>query len=125
MVRLRRMDLRLATQVLVLQVAVVTLTLGLAGGMLAFFSHDRLASQYEDQSLDVARAIAYAPAVRADVERYDATPLTPSPELTEALANGQLQMLATEIQTARGPALRGHHQRPGHQAVPSQPGRTR
>ena len=99
MVRLRRMDLRLATQVLVLQVAVVTLTLGLAGGMLAFFSHDRLASQYEDQSLDVARAIAYAPAVRADVERYDATPLTPSPELTEALANGQLQMLATEIQT--------------------------
>src|SRR6185436_10475692 len=70
-----------------------------AGGMLAFFSHDRLASQYEDQSLDVARAIAYAPAVRADVERYDATPLTPSPELTEALANGQLQMLATEVQT--------------------------
>jgi len=92
------MDLRLATQVLVLQVAVVTLTLGLAGGMLAFFSHDRLASQYEDQSLDVARAVAYAPAVRADVTRYDATPLTPSPELTEALANGQLQMLATEIQ---------------------------
>ena len=98
MVRMRRMDLRLATQVLVLQVAVVTLTLGLAGGMLAFFSHDRLASQYEDQSLDVARAVAYAPAVRADVTRYDATPLTPSPELTEALANGQLQMLATEIQ---------------------------
>src|SRR6185312_5698689 len=36
MVRMRRVDLRLATQVLVLQVAVVTLTLGLAGGMLAF-----------------------------------------------------------------------------------------
>ena len=29
--------------------------------MLAFFSHDRLASQYEDQSLDVARAIACTP----------------------------------------------------------------
>jgi two-component system CitB family sensor kinase len=98
MVRIRRVDLRLATQVLVLQVAVVTLTLGLAGGLLAFFSHDRLASQYETQSLDVARAIAYAPAVRADVERYDAAPLTPSPELTEALANGQLQTLATEVQ---------------------------
>jgi two-component system CitB family sensor kinase len=98
MVRKRRMDLRLATQVLVLQVAVVTLTLGLAGGMLAFFSHDRLASQYEDQSLDVARAVAYAPAVRADVTRYDATPLVPSPALTEELANGQLQTLATEIQ---------------------------
>jgi two-component system, CitB family, sensor kinase len=99
MVRMRRVDLRLATQVLVLQVAVVTLTLGLAGGMLAFFSHDRLASQYETQSLDVARAVAYAPAVRADVERYDATPLTPSPQLTEELANGPLQTLATEIQT--------------------------
>ncbi len=99
MVRMRRVDLRLATQVLVLQVAVVTLTLGLAGGMLAFFSHDRLASQYEDQSLDVARAIAYAPAVRADVERYDVTPLVPSPALTDELADGQLQTLATEVKT--------------------------
>jgi two-component system CitB family sensor kinase len=98
MVRMRRVDLRLATQVLVLQVAVVTLTLGLAGGMLAFFSHDRLASQYEDQSLDVARAIAYAPAVRADVARYDATPLVSSSALTDELAGGQLQTLATEIQ---------------------------
>ncbi|MDX1884755.1 sensor histidine kinase [Mycolicibacterium sp. 120270] len=99
MVRMRRVDLRLATQVLVLQVAIVALTLGLAGGMLAFFSHDRLASQYETQSLDVARAIAYAPAVRADVTRYDATPLVPSPALTEQLANGPLQALATEIQS--------------------------
>jgi two-component system CitB family sensor kinase len=99
MVRMRRVDLRLATQVLVLQVAVVTLTLGLAGGLLAFFSHDRLASQYETQSLDVARAVAYAPAVRADVQRYDATPLVPSPALTTELANGPLQVLATEIQT--------------------------
>jgi two-component system CitB family sensor kinase len=98
MVRMRRVDVRLATQVLVLQVAVVALTLGLAGGMLAFFSHDRLASQYEDQSLDVARAVAFAPAVRADVTRYDDAPLTPSPALTAELAGGPLQTLATEIQ---------------------------
>jgi two-component system CitB family sensor kinase len=98
MARIRRVDVRLATQVLALQVAVVTLTLGIAGGMLAFFSHDRLASQYEDQSLDVARAIAFAPAVRADVTSYDAAPLKPSPALTDKLAGGQLQMLATEIQ---------------------------
>jgi two-component system CitB family sensor kinase len=98
MARIRRVDVRLATQVLVLQVAVVTLTLGIAGGMLAFFSHDRLAAQYEDQSLDVARAIAFAPAVRADVTRYDATPLSPSPALTAELADGQLQQLATEVQ---------------------------
>jgi two-component system CitB family sensor kinase len=98
MVRMRRVDVRLATQVLVLQIAVVALTLGLAGGMLAFFSHDRLASQYEDQSLDVARAVAFAPAVRADVTRYDDAPLTPSPALTAELADGPLQTLATEIQ---------------------------
>jgi two-component system CitB family sensor kinase len=93
---------RLATQVLVLQVAVVTLTLGIAGGMLAFFSHDRLAAQYEDQSLDVARAIAFAPAVRADVTRYDTAPLSPSPALTAELADGQLQQLATEVQQRAG-----------------------
>ncbi len=102
MARMRRVDVRLATQVLVLQVAVVTLTLGIAGGMLAFFSHERLASQYEDQSLDVARAIAFAPAVRADVTRYDETPLTPSPALTDELAGGQLQTLATEVQKHAG-----------------------
>jgi two-component system, CitB family, sensor kinase len=98
MARMRRVDVRLATQVLVLQVGVVTLTLGLAGGMLAFFSHERLAAQYETQSLDVARAIAFAPLVRADVARYDTTPLSPSPALTNELASGQLQQLASEIQ---------------------------
>jgi two-component system, CitB family, sensor kinase len=102
MARMRRVDVRLATQVLVLQVAIVTLTLGIAGGMLAFFSHDRLAAQYETQSLDVARSIAFAPAVRADVARYDATPLSPGPALSDELANGQLQQLATEVQQRAG-----------------------
>ena len=52
MVRRLHVDLRLATQVLVLQVAVVTLTLGIAGGLIAFMSHERLAAQYEDRSED-------------------------------------------------------------------------
>ncbi|ART73677.1 histidine kinase [Mycobacterium dioxanotrophicus] len=102
MVRRLHMDVRLATQVLLLQVAVVTLTLGIAGGLLAFMSHERLAAQYEDRSLDMARAIAFAPAVRADVARYDAAPLTPSPALTDELAKGPLQQLATEIQQRTG-----------------------
>lgn len=96
------MDVRLATQVLLLQVAVVTLTLGIAGGLLAFMSHQRLADQYEDRSLDMARAIAFAPAVRADVARYDAAPLTPGPALTDELVHGPLQQLATEIQQRTG-----------------------
>ena len=122
------MDLRLATQVLVLQVAVVTLTLGLAGGMLAFFSHDRLASQYEDsiagrRACDRLRPRTCAPTS----ERYDATPLTPGPELTQkALANGQLQDACHRDPDPRTiTALRGHRERPGHQVVPSRPGRTR
>lgn len=98
MVRRLHMDVRLATQVLLLQVAVVTLTLGIAGGLLAFMSHERLASQYETQSLDMARAIAFAPLVRVEVAGYDSSPLTPSPALTDELANGPLQTLATEIQ---------------------------
>src|SRR6478736_5898763 len=102
MVRKLRVDVRLATQVLLLQVAVVTLTLGIAGGLLAFMSHQRLAAQYETRSLDMARAIAFAPAVRADVARYDVAPLTPSPALTDQLANGPLQTLATEIQQRTG-----------------------
>ncbi len=98
MVRRLRVDVRLATQVLVLQVAVVTLTLGIAGGLQAFFTHERLAAEYETRSLDVARAVAFAPAVRADVTRYDAQPPTPGPALTDELARGPLQALAAEIQ---------------------------
>src|SRR5262245_60056871 len=98
MPRKLRVDVRLATQVLLLQVAVVTLTLGIAGGMLAFFSHNRIAAEYETRSLDVARVVAFAPAIRTDVARYDARPLTPSPALTAELASGPLQTLATEVQ---------------------------
>jgi two-component system, CitB family, sensor kinase len=98
MVRKLRVDLRLATQVLLLQVAIIAFTLGIAGGMLAYLSHNRITAQYETRSLDMARSIAFAPIVRADVERYDRIPLTPSPALTDELANGELQTLASEIQ---------------------------
>ncbi len=102
MVRRVRVDMRLATQVLLLQVAVVTLTLGIAGGLLAYMSHERLADQYENQSLDTARAIAFAPAVRANVARYDNVPLTPTPAVIAELDDGPLQKLATEIQQRTG-----------------------
>ena len=102
MVRRLRVDVRLATQVLVLQLAVVTFTLGIAGGLLAYLSHARLAAQYENQSLDTARAIAFAPAVRANVARYENVALTPSPAVIDELANGPLQKLANEIQQRTG-----------------------
>jgi two-component system, CitB family, sensor kinase len=94
-----RVDLRLATQVLLLQVAVVTLTLGLAGGLVAYFSHERITAETGTRALDVARVVAYAPAVRADVARYDDTGLPRGPALTDELAAGQLQLIASEVQT--------------------------
>ena len=81
-----RFDVRLATQVLLLQVAVVVLTLGIAGGLLAFFSHQRIQAEVGTRALDVARVVAFAPAVRADVARYDDTGLPLGPALTDELA---------------------------------------
>ena len=80
-----RRGVRLGTQVLLLQVVVVTLTLGIAGGLVALLSHQRIAAEYGTRALDVARAVAFAPAVRADVARYDNARLTPSPTLTNEL----------------------------------------
>jgi two-component system CitB family sensor kinase len=93
-----RFDVRLATQVLLLQVAVVTLTLGIAGGALAFFSHQRITAEVGTRALDVARVVAFAPAVRADVAHYDDTGLPDGPDRADELANGQLQLIASEVQ---------------------------
>ena len=98
MARKGRIDLRLATQVLLLQVVVVTLTLGIASGLVAVLSHQRIAAEYGTRALDVARVVAAAPAVRADVARYDNARLTPSTTLTNELAGGQLQLIASEVQ---------------------------
>lgn len=87
----RRFDVRFATQVLLLQVAVVALTLGVAGGLLAFLSHERIRAEVGTRALDVARVLAFAPAVRAEVAHYDDTGLPQGPDLTAALANGQLR----------------------------------
>jgi two-component system, CitB family, sensor kinase len=97
MARKGRIDLRLATQVLLLQLVVVTLTLVIAFGLFAFFSHQRIAAEYGTRALDVARVVASAPAVRADVTRYDAARLTPSTTLTNELAAGPLQSIATLV----------------------------
>jgi two-component system CitB family sensor kinase len=94
MARRGRIDPRLATQVLVLQIAVVALTLVIAFGMFAFFTHERLAYQYGVRALDIARVLAAAPAVRTGVAGYD----DQSGPLTEAeLVNGPLQVIANEV----------------------------
>lgn len=92
-----RIDVRLATQILLLQLAVVVLTLGIAFALLAVVYHERLIDEYGERSLDVAQALAASPAVRADVANLDGR--VPSPD---ALARGPLQNLASRVQVGTG-----------------------
>lgn len=92
MVGKRRIDVRLATQILLLQLAVVVLTLGIAFGLLAVVFHQRLIDEYGTRTLDIARVLAAAPAVRADVANYDGD-VPPADEL----ARGPLQNIASKV----------------------------
>lgn len=93
----RRIDLRLATQILLLQLAVVGLTLGIAFALLAVVYHQRLIGEYGNRSLDIARVLAAAPAVRADVAMYDGE--VPS---AGQLASGPLQNIAAKVRAGTG-----------------------
>jgi two-component system, CitB family, sensor kinase len=92
-----RIDLRLATQILLLQLAVVAVTLGVAYALLAVAYHERLIDEYGKRSLAIARVLAAAPAVRADVAAADGA-LPPADDL----ARGELQRLATQIRQGTG-----------------------
>jgi two-component system CitB family sensor kinase len=97
-----RPAVRLGTQVLLLQIVVVVLTLGIAFGVFAYISGQRLSAEYGQRALAVARSVASEPAVRADVARYSRGPVTASPQLTEELAGGELQRIAVEAQQRTG-----------------------
>jgi len=93
----RRIDVRLATQILLLQLAVILLTLAVAFVLSGFLYHHRLIDQYGARCLDIARVLAAAPAVRAEVAglQGDAPP-------ADALAAGELQRLAEQVQRGSG-----------------------
>lgn len=93
-----RIDLRLATQILVLQLVIVTLTLIVAFGLFAVFNRARLDSQYHVHATDIARVVASSPTVVTNIARYDNAPLTPSPELIDELATGPIQGVASRVQ---------------------------
>ncbi|MGI9163771.1 MAG: sensor histidine kinase [Mycobacterium sp.] len=92
-----RIDLRLATQILLLQLTVVALTLGIAFALLAVVSQRRLIHEYGVRSLDIARVVADGPAVRAQVARDNAK----LPTVNE-LEVGDLQKLAGQVLHATG-----------------------
>jgi two-component system CitB family sensor kinase len=92
-----RIDVRLATQILLLQLTVVALTLGIAFGLLAVIYHKRLINEFGERSLDIAQVLAASPAVRADVANLDGQ--VPA---ADELARGPLQNLATKVQVGAG-----------------------
>ena len=65
-----RIDLRLATQILLLQLTVVALTLGIAFALLAVVSQRRLIHEYGTRSLDIARVVANGYTVERAVMGY-------------------------------------------------------
>jgi two-component system CitB family sensor kinase len=93
----RRIDVRLATQILLLQLAVVLLTLAVAFALIGFIYHHRLIDQYGARCRDIARVLADAPAVRTDVARLQGDALR-----AEALAGGELQRLANQVRQGTG-----------------------
>jgi two-component system CitB family sensor kinase len=93
-----RIDLRLATQVLVLQLVVVTLTLVFAFGFFAMYNRHRLNVQYGVHALDIARVVASAPTVLNNISHYDAAPPIPTPGFVDELATGPIQSLASRVQ---------------------------
>ena len=93
-----RIDVRLATQILVLQLVIVTLTLVVAFGLFAVFNRQRLDSQYHVHAMDIARVVASSPTVVTNIARYDNAPLTPSPELIDELAKGPIQGVASRVE---------------------------
>lgn len=93
-----RIDLRLATQVMLLQLVIVTLTLIIAFGMFAWFNRQRLDSQYHVHALDIARVVASSPTVITNISRYDDPALTASPALTDELAAGPIESVASRVE---------------------------
>ncbi|MGB9226482.1 ATP-binding protein [Mycobacterium sp.] len=93
-----RIDLRLATRILVLQLAIVTLTLVIGFGLFAWFNLRRLDLQVHSHALDIARVVASSPTVVNNISRYDVPSLTPTPELVDELANGPIQGVASRVQ---------------------------
>lgn len=89
----RRVDIRLATEILLLQLAVVALVLGIAFALVAGVYNRRLVQEYGNRSLDIARVIASAPEVRAQVAR-NSRAMSP----VDQLADGYLQRLATQVE---------------------------
>ncbi|WP_307817745.1 sensor histidine kinase [Nocardia acididurans] len=102
MLSLAPRSVRLRTQIVLLQIGVVGVTLGLAFGVFAYVGGQRLSDEYGQRALAIARTVASDPDVRAQVARYAETPLTAGPELRRELADGELEAIADDARVRTG-----------------------
>jgi two-component system CitB family sensor kinase len=93
-----RIDLRLASRVLLLQLVLVTLTLIVAFVLFAEFNRHRLGLQYGVHAMDIARVVASSPTVLNNIARYDDPTITANPALGNELATGPLQSVASRVE---------------------------
>ncbi|MET8468478.1 sensor histidine kinase [Streptomyces sp. NPDC006422] len=90
-VRWRGRRLRLRTQVLLLQSAVVALALTAAFGAFAYVNDRHVEREYQLRALGVARTVAANPVVRAQAARYSASGGPRAEDDVAALAAGPVQ----------------------------------
>ncbi|WP_174372100.1 ATP-binding protein [Nocardia pneumoniae] len=100
----RSRAVRLRTQVLLLQIVVVTLTLGVAFAVFGYLSDQRLRDTYGQRALAIARTVAADPVVRREVGRYAPGTTSNDPATYQELAAGPLERLAVDA-TLRNQAL--------------------
>lgn len=93
---------RLRTQVLLLQIVVVTLTLGVAFAVFGYISGERLHDAYGQRALAVARTVAADPLVRTEVARYAPGTVDSDPLLRQELAAGPLERIAVDTTQRTG-----------------------
>ena len=104
----RHVRQRLSTQVVLLMVAILVLTM--AGGFFVVQRNLRgqLNDQFEHRALSIAQTLAGEQNVAEQV--------------ADGRPGGQLQVMATQVRRADRRAVRGDHQRPGHPLHPPEPG---
>jgi two-component system CitB family sensor kinase len=93
---------RLRTQIVLLQVVLFVLTLGIAFGVFAYVSEQRLSAEYGQRALAIARTVAAYPEVRDEVSRYAPSATPPASESERDLARGRLERIAEDTRVRTG-----------------------
>ena len=93
---------RLRTQIVLLQVVLVALTLGIAFAVFAYVSEQRLSGEYGQRALAIARTVAADPVVRDEVNSYSSAAAPRGPVSDGELAGGRLERIAEDTRTRTG-----------------------